>query len=216
MMIAAERAGRPFVAYRDGVGALRLLELEGERVVVGRDAGNDLVLMWDGEVSRIHALFEQLAGAWTVVDDQLSRNGTFVNGQRVRGRRRLEDRDVVRIGATEVLYRSPNVESGETRRVAGYGSEAGLTPSQRRVLVELCRPLLDAAGPGATPPSNPELGQTLGISTEAVRSHLKTLFKLFELPDLPQNRKRAELARRAITVGVVTPRDLDEEPAAEA
>ena len=72
-----------------------------------------------------------------------------------------------------------------------------ITPGQRRVLVALCRPLLDSAEPGATPPSNPELAAALGVSTEAVRSHLKTLFRLFEIPDLPQNRKRAELARRA-------------------
>lgn len=208
LMLAAERAGRPFVAYRDASGAMRLLELEGERLAVGRDAGNQLVLQWDVEVSRIHALFEQLGGAWTVVDDQLSRNGTFVNGQRVSGRRRLEDRDVVRFGATEVLFRSPEVESGETARVAGAAAVGAVTPGQRRVLVALCRPLLDASEPGATPPSNSELAETLGVSTEAVRTHLKTLFKLFELPDLAQNRKRAELARRALAAGVVVPRDL--------
>ena len=75
-------------------------------------------------------------------------------------------------------------------------------------MVALCRPLLDAVEPGATPPSNPELAQALGISTESVRSHLKALFKLFEIPELPQNRKRAELARRALAAGVVVPRDL--------
>ena len=71
--------------------------------------------------------------------------------------------------------------------------------------------MLDAPGPGATPPSNSELAEALGVSTEAVRSHLKTLFRLFEIPDLPQNRKRAELARRALASGVVVPRDLAED-----
>jgi hypothetical protein len=61
------------------------------------------------------------------------------------------------------------------------------------------------------PPSNSELAESLGVSTEAVRSQLKVLFKLFELPDLPQNRKRAELARRAMASGVVVPRDLTED-----
>ena len=32
--------------------------------------------------------------------------------------------------------------------------------------------------------------------------------RLFEVPDLPQNRKRAELARRALEVGLVSARDL--------
>ncbi len=79
-----------------------------------------------------------------MVDDDLSRNGTFVNGSRLRGRRRLEDRDVVRVGVTEVLYRDPSSEAGETPRVAGHAAFAAVTAGQRRVLVALCRPLLDA------------------------------------------------------------------------
>jgi hypothetical protein len=209
-IVAAERAGEPFVVYRDADAGLRLLELDGERVVVGRDPDNDLVLRWDVEVSRVHALFERLAGAWTIADDELSRNGTFVNGQRVRGRRRLNDRDVVRVGATELTYRNPADEAGETVRVPERAEVSGITPGQRRVLVALCQPFLDVAGPGATPPSNAELASSLGISTEAVRTHLKALFRLFELPDLAQNRKRAELARQALAAGVVTQRDLTE------
>jgi hypothetical protein len=92
--------------------------------------------------------------------------------------------------------------------VSDSATVAGITPGQRRVLVALCRPFLAAAEPGATPPSNSELAQDLGVSTEAVRTHLKALFKVFDLPDLPQNRKRAELARRAMAAGVVVPRDL--------
>jgi hypothetical protein len=207
-MVAAERAGRPFVAFRDAAAELQLLELEGERVCIGREVGNDLVLQWDVEVSRVHALLERLAGTWTVVDDDLSRNGTFVNGSPVRGRRRLNDHDVLRVGATQVLYRDPSAPAAETPRVSGNAGVAAITAAQRRVLVGLCRPLLDAVEPGATPPSNAELAQSLGISTEAVRSHLKTLFRLFEIPDLPQNRKRAELARRALASSVVVPRDV--------
>jgi len=207
-LLEAERSGAPFVAYREAGAHLRVSALDGERICIGRDRGNDVVVAWDGEVSRLHAVLERLAGAWTVVDDGLSRNGTFVNGQRVRGRRRLDDRDLLRVGATELLYRNPAAEAQETSPVSAGGAAAGLTPGQRRVVVALCRPLLDAVGPGATTPSNAELAEALGLSTEAVRTHLKTLFRLFEVPDLPQNRKRAELARRALAAGVVVPRDL--------
>jgi hypothetical protein len=207
-VLEAERAGEPFVAHREPGGTLALIELAGERFVIGRDAGNDLALPWDVEVSRTHALLERLGGSWTVVDDDLSRNGTFVNGQRVRGRRRLHDRDVIRVGATQLLYRDPAAEAEETARGAGADGVAGVTPGQKRVLVALCRPFLDAAGPGATPPSNAQIATSLGVSTEAVRSHMKSLFRLFEVPDLPQNRKRAELARRVLAAGVVVPRDV--------
>jgi DNA-binding NarL/FixJ family response regulator len=57
-------------------------------------------------------------------------------------------------------------------------------------------------------PTNREIADDLTVSVEAVRAHLKTLFKLFDVHDLPQNRKRAELARRALATGVVVPRDL--------
>jgi hypothetical protein len=206
-MIAVERTGRPFVAFRDVDAGLRIAELESERICIGRTDDNDLVVSWDAGVSRVHAMLERLAGTWTVVDDDLSRNGTFVNGARVRGRRRLEDRDVLRVGMTEILFRHPAAEAGETPRLSP-ADLAATTPGQRRVLVALCRPLLDAPGPGAAPPSNSQLADSLGVSIEAVRSHLKTLFKVFEVPDLPQNRKRAELARRALAAGVVVPRDL--------
>lgn len=209
-MLIAERGQRPFLSFRNLDAELELVVLEGDRIVVGRDPDNDLVLAWDVEISRVHALLERLAGAWTVVDDDLSRNGTYVNGQRVRGRRRLNDRDIVKVGATELLYRNPADDAGETVRGPAGAAVAGVTPSQQRVLVELCRPLLDSAEPGATPPSNSELAEQLNLSTEAVRTHLKTLFKLFEVPDLPQNRKRAELARRALGSGLVSPRDLNE------
>jgi hypothetical protein len=207
LQLAAERGGRPFLHFRDADGTQRLLTLTGRRISVGREAGNDLALTWDREASRIHALLERLGGSWTVVDDDLSRNGTFVNGVPVRGRRRLSDRDVLAFGATQVLYRDPAEQAGETAPAAGLGATLEITAAQRRVLVALCRPLL-AAGPAEAPPSNPEIATELTVSVEAVRSHMKTLFKLFEVPDLPQNRKRAELARRALGAGVVLPRDL--------
>ena len=205
--LAAEREGRPFLLYRDGEGKQRLLELGGERISVGREPDNDLVIEWDPEASRVHALLERLAESWTVVDDELSRNGTFVNGARVRGRRRLGDRDLLRFGATEALYRNPAGEADETPPVSGQAAVAEISQAQRRVLVALCRPLLEAEQT-TSPPSNREIADDLTVSVEAVRSHLKTLFRLFEVPDLPQNRKRAELARRALASGVVVPRDL--------
>ena len=207
-LLAAERRGRPFLVFRDGAGTQRLLALEEERLTVGRDADNELALSWDPEASRLHALLEHLGGSWTVLDDDLSRNGTLVNGARVRGRRRLNDRDTIRFGSTSVLYRDPEQGADETKPAAGGAAAAAVTEAQRRVLVALCRPLLEPGELAKTPPSNPEIAAELTVSVEAVRTHLKTLFKLFEVPGLPQNRKRAELARRALESGVVMPRDL--------
>ena len=74
----------------------------------------------DEEVSRLHAEIERIGGEWTVSDDGLSRNGSFVNGERVAGRRRLADRDELRFGSTMVLFRSPRRRAGR-----GDGRRAG-------------------------------------------------------------------------------------------
>src|SRR4051812_25900755 len=107
--IEAERLGDPFLVYRAGDGAQRIVRLEesAERLTVGRGTDTDISLHWDGSVSRVHAELERVAGDWIVVDDGLSRNGTFVNSERVHARRRLRDRDVLRFGDMVVVYRSP-------------------------------------------------------------------------------------------------------------
>ena len=103
----AERRGEPFLLYRDGGGAQVILAARPGRVTVGRRAERDVALTWDTEVSRLHAQLEPVGSDWTVVDDGLSRNGTFVNGERVNGRRRLQDGDRIVFGETPVVFRAP-------------------------------------------------------------------------------------------------------------
>ena len=198
----------PFLLYDDGDGAQQTLVLTGERLSVGRAEGSDLRLDWDPQASRLHAILERFGGSWTILDEGLSRNGTLVNGTRVRGRRRLADQDLIRVGSTSVLFRDPAERAAETRPASDAAGVAGLTVAQRRVLVALCRPLLEDADMAGAPPANAEMAAALNVSVEAIRSQMKSLFRLFEVPDLPQNRKRAELARRALAAGAVTPRDL--------
>ena len=45
------------------------------------------------------------------------------------------------------------------------------------------------------------------MGVETVKSHMHALFELFELGDMPQNRKRAELVRRAFERGAVSRRE---------
>lgn len=204
--LAADRRGTAYLAYRDGHGAYRILELAGSTLTVGRQPGVELVLSWDPEVSRVHARLELVAETWTVVDDGLSRNGTFVGGTRVVGRRRLVDGDLLRFGTTEARFRDPAAAPADTVPARDAVAVVGVTDAQRQVLVALCRPLLGADGL-AMPASNREIAESLHLSVEAVRTHLKALFQRFDVPDLPQNHKRAELVRRALATGTVGHRD---------
>jgi pSer/pThr/pTyr-binding forkhead associated (FHA) protein len=105
----ARRLGSPYLIYADGHGRQQVLSLldDWSEITIGRGMGTDVILAWDEGVSRVHAQIERLADAWIVVDDGLSRNGTFVNGERVERRRRLVDGDELRIGETSIRFHAP-------------------------------------------------------------------------------------------------------------
>jgi predicted component of type VI protein secretion system len=208
--IAAQRSDQPFLLYRDERGAQQIHHLAPElsAVSVGRTGHQGIALPWDPEVSRIHAVLELVGGHWTVVDDGLSRNGTYVNGSRLVGRRRLQDGDVLRCGSVILEYTDPAAAMDEeTLRAADGGAPAsGLSPAQRRVLVALCRPLANA--PHGPPATNKQIAGELCLSVDAVKSHLRRVAEVLGVHDMPQNQKRAELAWRALSSGLVSPREL--------
>jgi hypothetical protein len=82
-----------------------------------------------------------------------------------------------------------------------------VTDAQRRVLVVLCRPFKGGAS-YATPATNPQIAAELVLSVAAVKSHLRTLFRIFGIDDLPQQDKRRQLVALAFSSGVVRDRDL--------
>lgn len=207
-LLAAERAGEPFLAHRDLHGDLRIVPLGAvERIRIGRTADNDVVLAGDSEVSRAHAELRAAGAGWTLHDDGMSRNGTYVNGERVPRQRRLQDRDIVRAGTASILFRFPSTVDDASTAVARSAPTVRLTDAERRVLVGLCRPLLEP-GLVSTPASNQAIADALHLSLPGVKSHVRTLFAKLGVDDLPQNRKRAELARRALELGLVSARDL--------
>jgi pSer/pThr/pTyr-binding forkhead associated (FHA) protein len=207
--LAAERSGRPFLVYRDGGDHQQIVDLAGARqeLTVGRRPSSDVPLSWELGVSRLHAELVRVGADWTVVDDGLSRNGTFVNGSRVDGRRRLRDGDELRFGETVVVYRDPGEIESRVTADEGGAQLLPVTDAQRRVLVALCRPYKDATG-FASPATNQQIADELVVSIDAVKGHLRALFQVFGLGHLPQNQKRVRLVERALSSGVVTTRDL--------
>jgi pSer/pThr/pTyr-binding forkhead associated (FHA) protein len=212
----AERAGRPFLLYLDGDGRQQLFVFEPDAALasVGRQPSADLVIDWDDQVSRLHAQFERVQGRWELVDDGLSRNGTFVNDERLSGRRRLGDGDVIRFGTTAATFRSPKPEP--KRRDAPAVAETppdvgppdvGLSTTQRRVLVALCRPYKDRGG-FASPATDEQIAEELFLSVSAVRTHLRVLYAKLGLTEQPHNDLRVRLVEHALLVGIVSERDL--------
>jgi hypothetical protein len=77
----------------------------GRDLLAGRDEALDIPLGADGYASGRHARFAHGQDG-DVVEDLRSTNGTFVNGDRVSGRRVLRSGDVVTIGQTQLEYRA--------------------------------------------------------------------------------------------------------------
>jgi FHA domain/Bacterial regulatory proteins, luxR family len=209
--LEAERGGHSFLVYREPEGQQRIYTLDDagtSKVIVGRAASCDVALHWDDEVSGVHAELELVGESWAVIDDGLSSNGTFVNGERVQGRRRLRTGDAVRFGRTMAVFTSPaEAGAGKTRVAEPFPAAASLSDAQRRVLVALCEPFKQAR-PYATPATNQEIAEQLHLSVDAVKTHLRTLFRKFEIEDLPQNQKRARLVECAFESGLISERDL--------
>lgn len=205
--IHAERRGDPFLVYRDGAGQQVILELaaERERVTIGRRASSDVSLGWDPEVSRLHAELERIGAEWVVCDEGLSHNGTFVNNERLTGRRRLRGGDILALGKTTIAFCVPSHTSPSVTRTSLHGVAIDVTPAQLRVLQALCRPLAEQRY--AAPASNREIADELVVSVETVKSTLGRLFELFGLEALPQNQKRAALAAEALERGIVRRED---------
>ncbi|HXV92135.1 MAG TPA: FHA domain-containing protein, partial [Pseudonocardia sp.] len=154
----------------------------------------------DGQVSRVHAVFERLAGGWCVRDVS-SRNGTFVNGSRVTGEARLGPGDEVRVGRTRIVLRGDRAadDPGATEAQA---PPPPLTPRERDVLVQLFAPMTSSEM-FTEPASTKAIAAALWISEAAVKQHLLNLYDKFGVAGEGE-RRRTRLANEALRRGAIT------------
>ena len=206
--IETERLGAPLLIYRDD-DVQRIAQIKEDRgaLWIGRSPSADVSLPGDSEVSKLHAQVEHVGSDCTLVDDGLSRNGSFVNEERVSGRQLLRDGDVIRGCPPRLRFRSPGAGRDSTVISTDLAAAAGVSPAQRRVLVALCRPFKEGAA-FASPATNADIAAELHLSIDAVKTHLRALFEKFDLADAPQSRKRVDLVQRAMQTGLITARDL--------
>lgn len=98
----------------------------GNGIRVGRVNSNDIVLP-DVNVSRFHSLFNCTADE-VLVSDLGSRNGTFLNGERVVFPAKLKAGDVVAISETtfrvHLISAAPTIDDSETHRTQTIGLRA--------------------------------------------------------------------------------------------
>ena len=114
----------------EGPAAGQRFELDSE-VVLGRE-GVSATIADDSELSRRHAVVRPAAGGFEI-EDLGSRNGTFVNGQKIEGPMRLSGGDSIKIGQTVLAI------EGVAR-----AAETAVSPTPAA-----------AAAPSSAPPSEP-------------------------------------------------------------
>lgn len=103
----------PALVHRRGTLRGQLVAFEGKRLSIGRDQGGDVVVN-SPVVSSRHALivFDEEGGRGWLLRDLDSKNGTYLNGKKVR-EHKLEDGDVIRIcgnGAEFVFAATGSIE----------------------------------------------------------------------------------------------------------
>ncbi len=144
-------------------------------IVIGRGRAADVRLRDDAKVSRLHARLFHDAGRWLLEDDGTSRNGTYVNGERVHGRCVLADRDRLCFGHTRMVF---CVDTGATERRTAA------------ILVAL-------AETADLPPTNTTIAARIGSDVATVRSHLADLYARHGLATLPESIARRRLCALA-------------------
>ena len=194
-----------FVEVRGPQGA-RLVELTNDRSSLGRAKTNDVVVLLDDTVSRLHAVIERYPTGFCV-RDLGSANGTFVNGEPVRGETRLRTGDELRLGSCRLTFFVVGDDDSETTAVAA--GPPVLTRREREILLVLCRPLLE--GEAFAPPAGTrQMAGELFVSEAAVKFHLANLYDKFGLTAQPDRgpSRRVLLASEAIRRRAVTIADL--------
>ncbi len=97
--------------YKSPSGEEIKIELEKTKIALGRGLNVDLTIP-DRLSSRFHCSIEFKNNAW-YISDLKSRNGTFVNGERIQ-EAQLSPGDRIRIGETVLLFDQDPVKGTET------------------------------------------------------------------------------------------------------
>lgn len=181
------------------------MPLGADRVTVGKSTTNLVSLDHDSTVSRVHAVLERLGFAWSIRDVG-SRNGTYLNGEKIFAERILRSGDELRVGKTRLVFwdvrEGEEATAGqETVSVAPTQPPPRLTPRELEVLVVLCRPLV-SGDPFPEAVSVRRMAQELFVTEAAVKQHLQNLYDKFTIA--PEGERRVRLANEAIRRGAVT------------
>jgi hypothetical protein len=130
------------LVIEDDAGTRTVVPFTAEELTLGRAAEGLAWRLPDRNVSRRHARFTR-AGAAVFVEDLGSLTGTWLNGERISGRRRVRPGDLVEIGDYDLVVAPEGLEAGGP----------GAPPPLRAAPAEAAPPALAPAPAPATIPA---------------------------------------------------------------
>jgi len=144
-------AGGPFASFLVRSGGLvgQRLAVKTPLVNIGRADYNDLVVP-DPSVSTSHAKLQRREGIWVLVDLD-STNGTFVDGERVKGEAPLAPGATVRLGDVQLVFEPTDDALGVAK---GGGTQVLRTPHS----IAPNMPPTPPPAPAPPPPRRPSPG----------------------------------------------------------
>lgn len=155
----------------------------------------------DEKVSRKHAVLHVAEGALSI-EDLESRNGVYVNGDRIDGLRALSHGDVITIGKSDMHV----VEEGERQRRADMPTVSSTEESealraqitaQNDGLSKLSKRELEVLRLLALGHTHKEIASQLGVSVKTVETYRARVAEKLAI------KSRADLVRYALSAGLL-------------
>jgi signal transduction histidine kinase len=161
-------------------GHARSLRLEEDPISLGRSPENALSFPEDGGLSRQHLVFEKEGDQWAVVNLK-SKNGTFVNGNKIEEKHYLRLGDRINAGGVEMIYKDPAISEPTVM----FEQPATEEPIMNTAAISL-KHALSTAGPesseAATVTDRPQVGAFWAFVRAgrelAIRRPLPELFRV--------------------------------------
>jgi hypothetical protein len=163
------------------------LDLE-QRTVIGRDASVcSLSFPQDTQLSRKHAVIEEVSGNWTI-EDLNSSNGTYVNAQRLQGAVGLKPGDRIGMGSTEYVF---------TVGGQGAASQLALLPNQNIMPAQPVSSMMPLQQIGPTPISQaPPGGWRNWNAPPAAEGYVRIISPVYHM-------KKDDLLKRGIAAAAL-------------
>ena len=173
--------------YINKLGIPKDIELTAEPLSIGRSREADIPLL-DDKVSRVHCGIRFSEGEF-YLKDLKSRNGTFVNGQRVEDTLKIKAGDRIQIGSTVFVMESSSSQEDAKKAMGNVQNEMddgkGYTTILKEIVEDIAPPA--PAAPAAKPEEKPAAKPSVQIKHPAIKisAHAK-----LDAPEAPKTEEK--------------------------